>query len=259
MYKKLLFVFFFFSLISFAQDSDRVRVKGKIIVDVKDVAGVTVFNTSSNKGTITDENGVFYLNVALNDNIEVSAIQFVPFTFKIDKESLITKQLFVYLVERVNNLDEVVLLPHGLTGSLKVDAESVKVVKPFIFAMPESLADIELPPDNKTGVVNTAINQPIQHMADLGEIIKLAAKLFKSNTPKFEAETPKYNSITEAYSVAYLARVLEFNKKDVKPFVTFVEANDFDFLLLNEAYEIQFIDYILKQKSLYLAKQNGKD
>ena len=34
---------------------ERMEINGRIIVDVNDVEGVTVFNTSSNKGTITNK------------------------------------------------------------------------------------------------------------------------------------------------------------------------------------------------------------
>lgn len=259
MNKKLLLLFLFCSLISFSQNIERVNVMGKIIVDVKDVEGVTIFNLSANKGTVTNEKGEFNLDIALNDKIEVSAVQFIPFTFKVEQNSIDTKQLVVYLVERVNNLDEVVLLSQELTGDLEGDAESVKVVQPFIFEMPQSLSDLELPEDNKTGVVNTALVQPIRYQADMGEVIKLVSKLFKSNKPKFYPEVAKYSSILDAYSVNYLSKVLDLSAEDIDPFLAFIETENFDYMLLNKENEIQFIDYILKQKPIYLASLNEKD
>ena len=50
-----------------SQTFGRIEVNGKIIVESNDVAGITVFNKSSNTGTITNEKGEFVLKVALND------------------------------------------------------------------------------------------------------------------------------------------------------------------------------------------------
>jgi Zn/Cd-binding protein ZinT len=63
-----------------AQDVDRITINGKIIVSTEDKEGVAVYNTSSNKGTITDEAGYFTFSVALNDVIEFSALQFKDFS-----------------------------------------------------------------------------------------------------------------------------------------------------------------------------------
>ena len=55
---------------AFSQEINRIEVFGKIVVDSVDVEGVTVYNTSSNKGTVTDLEGKFSIEVALNDIVE---------------------------------------------------------------------------------------------------------------------------------------------------------------------------------------------
>ena len=45
-----------------AQDIERTLVNGRIVVSTDDKEGVTVYNSSSNKGTVTDENGNFELS-----------------------------------------------------------------------------------------------------------------------------------------------------------------------------------------------------
>ena len=255
----LLFLLLCINSVLFAQAPQRIEVKGKIFVDVEDVEGVTVFNSSSNKGTITNDKGEFKIDVALNDKIEVSALQFVPFKLTVSQEVLDKKQLLIYLAERVNNLDEVVLLPHDLTGNLTVDTESVQVFKPFVFVMPENINAYDLPPDYKTGVVNTAIQQPIQYQADLGEIIKLAAKLFKSKKPKYEPEKAKYKAISDAYSTNYFIRNFDIPRGKVEAFISFIETNNFDFILLNESNEIQFIEHVLNQRLLFFNIEGEKN
>ena len=71
-----------------SQNIDRIEVEGRIIVNDNEIEGVTVYNESSNKGTITDEKGEFKIEVGLNDQIQVSALQFVPFSLTVDDEIL---------------------------------------------------------------------------------------------------------------------------------------------------------------------------
>ena len=53
----LLISVLFLSLNLNAQVLNRIDVKGRIIVASGDIEGVTVYNTSSNKGTITNTKG----------------------------------------------------------------------------------------------------------------------------------------------------------------------------------------------------------
>ena len=102
----------------FSQNIERIELKGTIIVDRNDREGVTVYNSSSEKGTITDADGKFTIQVALNDRIEFSALQFEDFTVIITQEMIDAKEISVFLIEQVNKLDEVLILPHNLTGNL---------------------------------------------------------------------------------------------------------------------------------------------
>ena len=88
--KNLLFFIFFFTF-SFqlgAQITQRIEINGRIIVTSNDVEGVTVYNTSSNKGTVTNDKGEFAIEVRLNDVLEFSALQFEKFSINIDEKIL---------------------------------------------------------------------------------------------------------------------------------------------------------------------------
>ena len=110
-----------------AQNVKRVLVEGQIIVDYPDLEGVTVYNLSSNKGTITNEEGKFAISVTLNDKIEISALQFEKFSIIISQEILDAKSMTVFLVESINKLDEILILPYGLSGNLKTDINIIYV------------------------------------------------------------------------------------------------------------------------------------
>ena len=90
----------------YGQTHNRVEVKGLITSDNNDVENVTVYNTSSNNGTITNSEGEFTLKVGLNDVIEVSALQFKAVTVKVTKDVLENqKQLSNFLKQLINQIN----------------------------------------------------------------------------------------------------------------------------------------------------------
>ena len=152
MRKSILFIILLFTITSaMSQNFDRVEVKGRILVDANDVEGVTVYNTSSNKGTITDENGEFKITVAINDFIEFSALQFEDFSLTIDDDILKSKTLTVFLIERINKLNEVVILPFGLSGNYLKTWNVLKHIIPIW--MPFILVFLILQPTNLVMII----------------------------------------------------------------------------------------------------------
>ena len=124
MRKIILFLTLLSSVSLIAQTNNRVEVSGKIIVEGSDISGITVFNTPSNSGTITDEKGEFKLKVTLNDNIEVSALQYQNISFKVNEAIIKSKKIKLFLIEEINRLDEVIVFTKGLSGNLNTDLEA---------------------------------------------------------------------------------------------------------------------------------------
>ncbi|WAC01494.1 hypothetical protein N7U66_16015 [Lacinutrix neustonica] len=143
-YKLTFFLFIIALSFTQAQDKKRIEVYGKIFVAVDDLENVTIYNASSNKGTITNAEGEFMIEVGLNDEIQVSALQLIPFTTRVTQPVLDNKRLSIFMSERINSLNEVVILQYGLTGELKTDIDSTKVFKPFEFSF-GSIDNFELP------------------------------------------------------------------------------------------------------------------
>src|SRR5210317_804488 len=87
MKKQLLFLVFIFTISSvWSQTNQRIDISGIILSENQDIEGVTIFNTSSNQGTITNEEGEFNIKVSLNDRIEISALQFNQITLTVNEE-----------------------------------------------------------------------------------------------------------------------------------------------------------------------------
>ena len=127
MKKCILLLALLISVNAVSQNINRIEVSGKIIVEGNDVLGITIFNTSSNTGTITDENGEFKLKVSLKDNIEVSALQYQNISFEVNAAIIKSKKMKLFLIEEINRLDEIIVFTKGLSGNLNTDLEANKV------------------------------------------------------------------------------------------------------------------------------------
>jgi len=252
-----------FVLPSFAQDDSRIEVKGKIIVDLEDLENITVYNMSSNKGTITDSIGNFKIKVALNDKIKISSVQLTPFTAKITEGVIDTKVLRVYLKEYINTLDEVILLPYDLTGNLATDVLNTKTSDPIVFNF-GSIENFELPEDYHSKVDNIAIgNQNTRQRFQLDGIAlisKVANLIFKKKNKKKDPknsglQTPILN-LSEAFEPSYFTNNYNIPENKVQAFIGYLETSQFNATLLKPENKLKLIEYFHLKSNTFLAVKN---
>jgi len=252
------------TFLGFSQDINRIEIFGRIVVDSVDVEGVTVYNTSSNKGTITDIDGYFSIEVALNDRVEVSALQFEKFVIVITEDIISSKIMTVFLVERINKLDEVIILPYGLTGNLTVDIESVKTFNPDLDALYfgiQNSDEFEFPDDYKSEAVNMAMEEGyFYNGVDVIAVVGLLLKpIFKSKNKNSNNDSNSYQDLTAKYSIAYLQKNLDIPEDDIYEFVSFVEDNGFDKNLIKDGNELQFLEFLIKQSIVFKKSKSHKN
>ncbi len=124
--KLLLLVCILISPMLLAQDIDRTMVKGKIHVPSgEDSEGISVYNISSQKGTITEADGSFNIEVAENDRVQIFALQYQTFTVVVDKGIVEKKQMNIVMNPAINQLDEVVVRPYDLSGNIRADVKKI--------------------------------------------------------------------------------------------------------------------------------------
>ncbi len=270
--KHILFIISCFLTISiYAQDVERISVNGKISVASEDKEGVTVFNTTTNKGTITDENGEFTAFVALNDVLEFSAIQFKDFNVTITEDIIKSKKMTVILVEEVNKLDEVVILPFGLTGNINVDLENVRtynVSLDYVYLGLDNIEDFEFSADYKTKADNLAFNENNPHVGNMLNIVNLAGfivsqvvdieKENKTNAEKAIKKTP-FKEALDKYSVNYIHNNFDIPLEQVDAFIDYIENKGIDEKLLAEDKEMEFLERITQLSKSFLKNKSEKD
>lgn len=268
----LLVIFLCSFFLGFSQDIERTLINGKIIVSTEDKEGVAVYNSSSNKGTTTDKDGYFSINVALNDVIEFSALQFQDFTVKISEDIMRSKRLTVILVEEVNKLDEVVLLPFGLTGNINADLENVRtynVSLDYVYFGLDHITDFEFSADYKTEAENLAFSEYNPTVDNMLNVVNLAGFLLKqvadidinaksSDKDKALKKTP-FKKALEKYSYNYIHTNFDIPLDQVPAFINFMEEQGVDESLLAQDKEIQLLERINQLSQVFLSESSEKD
>jgi hypothetical protein len=90
------------------------------------VAGIHVINADRGLAEITDIDGNFEISVAIGEKLIFSGVQYKKRALEISPEIFALDQITVYLEAFINELDEVVVKPHNLSGSLSGDLNNVK-------------------------------------------------------------------------------------------------------------------------------------
>lgn len=136
MVKKIIkyFVFLFILIIhynSFAQ-KDRTLIKGILYNSATEpIKNAHIVNLTTKKGTISNVNGTFNIEVKIGDWIEISNIQYFTKKIKIKQGAINEKKLSVYLIELSNLLEEAVIKKNlkGLLVFDKIENEKDSIPK----------------------------------------------------------------------------------------------------------------------------------
>lgn len=97
-------------------------LKGVVIAN-EDVEGIHILNRTSVKYTVTDSDGAFQILAKTNDTLTISSLKYETKDVIITKASISSNNLTLFLTEKINQLDEVIV-GKVLSGSLGNDMSS---------------------------------------------------------------------------------------------------------------------------------------
>ncbi|MBT8244068.1 MAG: hypothetical protein HKP48_10865 [Winogradskyella sp.] len=253
------FIAIFLSVFLHSQEIVRVEINGRINIETNEKEGITVYNQSSKNGVTTDENGIFRIEVAENDVLEFGALQFKDFTIVIDERIIKSRQVSVRLVEDINKLDEVIVLPYDLSGNLSVDTEAVRtynVEMSQVFKGEEDFDDYKFSADNKTKIDDPLLDENrFRNGLNMVNIFRLFVK--PKDKPKTKAEELQelISPIEERYNTKFLKENFKIPTDLAEAFIDFVEDKGYEKELLNRKNEIYLIQFLQKQSQLFLLAQ----
>jgi len=268
--KKLLLLFVFcISFSAISQNIKRENVTGKIIVEGSDIEGITIYNTSSGIGTVTNKNGEFTIAVALNDLIEIRALEYQNFDVIINKIILQSKKISIFLIEEINKLDEVIITTKGLTGNLKRDINRAKIFNPkrnVIYFGIKSKEAYEFKDDKRRQDKNRGMRPQVKTMVNGLNVVnivdQLLIPLFRSEVKnKKAAGVPEVPAKSIKYYLGSNFLVENFNIPEhrVEEFIRYVEDETFDFNLLNYGHEIEFLELLSKKSKTFLNTKSSNN
>lgn len=102
-------IFILFLTMANAQNGATYQIKGKVNADINDLEGINVENVESEKTTVTDKQGYFYINARVGETLVLSSVQLKK-VYRIINESDLDKELiYILMSAKTVELKEVVI------------------------------------------------------------------------------------------------------------------------------------------------------
>lgn len=263
MIKQLLItVFLLLPLVLLSQDIERTVISGKVTAPMgEDIEGITIYNVSSQKGTVTSPEGFFELMVAENDRVSVTALQFSTFIIIVDEGVIDNKKLGIYLNPVVNQLEEVIVRPYDLLGNVTADVNKIKtanVVPQWDLSYESVEFEYQFSADQYSSVKgNKAEEAYFNGRQQLGaDFIGLAGLLFpKKNKKTFKDINEDKNyvarSLRQRFSNNYLATIFGIEEEQANEFIYYVEENGMQPSWLQAENEILLLDFMYQKSKVF--------
>lgn len=263
----LLILSLLFSLSSVAQSVNRIELYGKIIVEDNDRENISIYNKTSKKGAISDENGEFQIKAKLSDTLQIRALQYQNFDLVINEANINSKRVRVFLIKEIYNLQEVIVSNLNVSGNLEADLELVKTFKPKLetayFAVREEAKNTQNITGSVAGDIQlasvTSQNKPLVNGINIINVVdQLLLPLFRAQVkdkkekgiPDVPAEAVKYYMGSE-----FLTENFGIPLDKIGEFINYVESDDFDFSFLNVGRELEFLEILNKKSVSFLNEE----
>jgi hypothetical protein len=127
-----LFLLLLFSQMTFGQSFDEKLIHGKIMVESRAIAGVTIINLVNEKSTISDSNGEFFILAKADDLLVFTSVNLEYHRRIIEEEDLKPELLIIKMTAKVTELEEVIVNKHPEINavSLGISPKGIKKYTP---------------------------------------------------------------------------------------------------------------------------------
>ena len=253
-----LLLLFFIITSATAQEQERVTVTGTVVVpEGDDAQGISVFNISSRRGTVTNPGGQFNIAVGLNDSLSVSSLQFQPFIVIIDQGIIESRQINIRLNEIVNLLPEVVVRPYDLTGNITVDINRLPVAR-----LPDTLNamntqgmyfESDANPDLSSPPENVALAESQSRLINGFNFVNLF-KQFVTTTRARQDQRPQSDinaDVRALYDDEFFRANFDIELENIPEFINFADRNGLKEEMLKEGNEMDLLEFLLDQSKRF--------
>lgn len=261
----LTIVLLFITQLFFAQQLPREILYGQIISDSISVEGITITNKTTNRYSVSDNEGNFSLYAREKDTLVFSSMNYSSKMVVLNSSDFKMKVLKIKLESHVMELDEVVIDPNSLTGDLDKDGKNIKVTQIDMKINLKEALNQEFEADGQTSATNTAIRGPghieTLYQPDLIKIVKMFG-LFKG---KKEDKKVAYTStkifpeaVQDKLPESFFLDTLKLKKDQIGLFLAYCENDPRAQGLLYANKEFELVDFLISKKPEYLKSLEKK-
>jgi len=246
----LLFLLYFST--TFPQDN-RVLIYGKISTDSTASQNIHIINKNIRKGTTSNTSGEFEMLVKINDTLVFSSIQLKSKEFIITSKEIKSKKLLIILQAQINELDEITLKQHDLSGYLKNDSKNASMenyVNEFT---------LDLPNSGKAPVTEVDfVNKKINFYKRGGTITKIYGAISGENKKlkklkKLVTEKMTLDDIRKLITDEYFTQTLNIKKDDIPIFIEYCKPKGI-INLYKENKRLEIITILIKESKHFKRK-----
>lgn len=241
-----------------AQTSGRIDVQGEIVVPPGfEAEGITIYNQNANRGAVSGEGGAFQLPVKEGDSLLFSAIQFQQLLVVVDREVAQSGKLVVQISEGLNELPEIIIRPHNLSGVISEDVKKIDVVEVNSSAINyDAVKNLNFAPDSQTVPANAALGQTMAPASvDLLPILEFVIGLFPKRSKAKEEEKVNYDfvdrELRRRYPDEFFKTNLSLEPEEINDFILFAEENGLTSTLMQKEKEMDLLQFLIEQSKYY--------
>ncbi len=237
----------------------RIEIEGFTLVPKdQNPIGITVFNNNSQKGAITNYLGQFFLKVAKNDTLLISAIQYKSFKTVVTQTMIDDKKIVIEMKPYINELGEVVIYKKDFIKGWDLSYETLEYKYDY---RNDRFSRIE-----RNVAAEALGTEGLQNGLNIAGLVALAASaLFKKkkNTP-FKPKKEYLQAVLvlrEKFDTDFYIQTFGIPKQSVQDFIYYLGEIGIPETLLKPENELELINYIQQKAKKYkqLQKTTGKE
>lgn len=234
----------FFAPLAMAQSDYRTWLRGKILYQNTNVVAANVVNSTTQKATISDDNGEFAIEVKMDDELVFTSLQYQIKVVKITKDILQRGRLVIDVTEKVTELDEVVVTPEQRQKFLDARADEFK--------------QYDYEHDRSTRVENTLMREgQLYNGVNFVNVFKALYRLVE-NKDKVKEKTYALQPsevIRQLFDDAFFTEQLGIAKDKIGLFLVYCDGEIKTKELLEEKSDFEIMDFLVKTSQKF-NKQN---
>lgn len=226
-----------------------------VVTDQTSPEGIHIFNKSNNHGSVATSGGRFEILVKSGDTLHFSGIQFEALEVIITDGMVASGLLRVEIREGLNQLPEVVIKEHDLSGSLATDSQNIEIEEFEIPMVPPPVG----PPTGVEAPENSAMNEMsgganILGLLGAGIGLLFPKRIKKAPPEKHEAygQIRLRQNLRDLLGDEFFVETLGLKEKEIANFLDFSIGPNFQSKMLDDKHRLDLLQFLMEQQKKFV-------